>query len=71
MGDYSTILQEIDVSILSNDDCGEYSNFWGTLPNIMVCVRNHEGSPCMVRICGFGYDFHISITSNCFFSSQF
>ena len=71
MGDYSTILQEIDVSILSNDDCDLWNDYLETLPNIMVCVRNHEGSPCMVRICDLGYDFHLSITANYLFSSPF
>ena len=69
LGDIPTVLQEIDLSILSNDDCSQFSDFHGTLPNIMVCGRNHEGSPCMVRVCDFGYDFHFSITALfCYFT---
>ena len=51
-GELPTVLQEIDLSILSNDDCGH-----GTLPNIMVCAKNPKGSPCKVRIYYFGMNF--------------
>ena len=51
-GELPTVLQEIDLSILSNDDCK-----YGTLPNIMVCAENPKGSSCMVRIYYFGMNF--------------
>ena len=51
-GEFPTVLQEIDLSILSNDDCGHR-----TLPNIMVCAKNPKGSSCMVRIYYFGMNF--------------
>ena len=52
-GELPTVLQEIDLSILSNDDCYKYE----TLPNIMVCAKNPKGASCMVRIYQFGMNF--------------
>ena len=54
-GELPTVLQEIDLSILSNDDCHDYIRFLGTPPpNIMICAKDPEGSICRVRLYYFG-----------------
>ena len=58
-GELPTVLQEIDLSIISNDDCGQpgHGHYNRILPNIMVCAKNPKGSSCMVRIYYFGMNF--------------
>ena len=58
-GELPTVLQEIDLSIISNDDCGQpgHGHYNRILPNIMVCAKNPKGASCMVRIYQFGMNF--------------
>ena len=58
----------MNFSILSNDDCDEYNNLFGrTLPNIMICAINPEGSISRVRLRSsknllFWYDVNLERT---------